>query len=366
MRKLGIALNSTQIILKAIELFKDFEDKNYNALLSWYYSFLKRNHYSIRHITHSGQKLKDDSKEELIKFLNIIYKIRLEYNINEIYEMIINMDEIPICFEMTGKTTVEKTGTKNVEVKTFSTGLIRISLFLAIKANGNKLKPLLVFKGKFNSNKQNKLNKIDLVANKNIYVVFQENSWVTNEIFNYWLDNILFPYGRFINRESFKSSTMDRATTHFENNLSEKLEKEKWKYSLIPSDLTRYCQPLDISINYPMKEYLHQFDTLYRIKILNRIKPSEEEIIKEVFNIWNDPNKITGDMIFRSFKKTGISVKLDNSERGLINISDKLIEENEIPDPDNILIQNINVNENISIRNTISQKKSRNYSKKFI
>ena len=39
MRKLGIALNSTHIILKAIELFKDFEDKNYNALLSWYYSF---------------------------------------------------------------------------------------------------------------------------------------------------------------------------------------------------------------------------------------------------------------------------------------------------------------------------------------
>ena len=70
-------------------------------------------------------------------------------------------------------------------------------------------------------------------------------------------------------------------------------------------------------------------------------------------------------MIFHSFKKTGIYVKLDNSERGLINISDKLIEENEIPDPDNILIQNINVNENISIRNTISQK-SRNYSKKFI
>jgi hypothetical protein len=63
MRKLGIALNSTEIILKAIELFKDFEDKNYNALLSWCYSFLKRNNYSIRHITHSGQKLKNDSKE---------------------------------------------------------------------------------------------------------------------------------------------------------------------------------------------------------------------------------------------------------------------------------------------------------------
>ena len=117
----------------------------------------------------------------------------------------------------------------------------------------------------------------------NIYVVCQENPWVTNDIFDYWIDNILFPYGKFINRESFKLLIMDRVTTYFENNLTEKLENEKWKYSLIPSGLTRYCQPLDISINYPMKEYLHQFDTLYRIKTLNRIKPSEEDINKRSF-----------------------------------------------------------------------------------
>ena len=50
----------------------------------------------------------------------------------------------------------------------------------------------MVFKGKYNSYKQNKLNKIDLVANMNIYVVCQENPWVTNDIFGYWIDNILF------------------------------------------------------------------------------------------------------------------------------------------------------------------------------
>ena len=56
-------------------------------------------------------------------------------------------------------------------------------------------------------------------------------------------------------------------------------------------------------------------------------------------------------MIFHSFKKTGKSVKLDNSERGLINISDQLI------DPDNLLIQNFNINEYIQLRNTFSKKR---------
>ena len=49
------------------------------------------------------------------------------------------MDETPIWLGMTGKTTVEKIVTKNVEVKTFGTERIRISLLLAITANGNKL-----------------------------------------------------------------------------------------------------------------------------------------------------------------------------------------------------------------------------------
>ena len=74
--------------------------------------FLKRNNYSIRQCTLFGQELKNNSKTELIKFLNIIYSIRRNYQINESYEYIIKMDETPIWFEMIGKKTVEKIGTK--------------------------------------------------------------------------------------------------------------------------------------------------------------------------------------------------------------------------------------------------------------
>jgi len=68
-------------------------------------------------------------------------------------------------------------------------------------------------------------------------------------------------------------------------------------------------------------------------------------------------------MIFHSFKKTGISVKLDNSERGLINISEQLTEENDIPDPDNLLVQKFNINEFMPLSNTLSQNKIGNTQK---
>ena len=159
MRKLGISINTANIIIKAIELFPAFKGKNYKTLLNWSYRFLKRNNYSIRRATHLGQELKKNVKEEFIKFLNIIYSIRRTYHINESYECIINMDETPVWFEMISKTTVDKIGNKSVTVKTFGSERTRLSLLLAISANGGKLKSLIVFKGKYNSTKQNKLNK---------------------------------------------------------------------------------------------------------------------------------------------------------------------------------------------------------------
>ena len=108
MRKLGISINTANIIIKAIELFPAFKGKNYKTLLNWSYRFLKRNNYSIRRATHLGQELKKNVKEEFIKFLNIIYSIRRTYHINESYECIINMDETPVWFEMISKTTVIK------------------------------------------------------------------------------------------------------------------------------------------------------------------------------------------------------------------------------------------------------------------
>ena len=82
MRKLGIEINTGNIIIKAINLYPDFRRKNYNALLAWCHRFLKRNNNSIRQTTHLGQELKNNSKEDFINFLNIIYTIRRNYQIN--------------------------------------------------------------------------------------------------------------------------------------------------------------------------------------------------------------------------------------------------------------------------------------------
>ncbi len=53
-----------------------------------------------------------------------------------------------------------------------------------------------------------------------------------------------------------------------------------------------------------MKQYLLRFDVLFRINTLNANKPTDEDIINKVYEIWNDVTKITKEMIYKSFKKT--------------------------------------------------------------
>lgn len=150
----------------------------------------------------------------------------------------------------------------------------------------------------------------------------------------------------FINRKAYKLLVMGRVTTHFQPKLSQLLEKENWKYSLIPPGLTRFSQLLDIIINYPMKQYLITYDVLFRINTLNATKPTDEDIINKVYEIWNEDTKITKEMIYKSFIKPGITVKLDNTEKNLINISEDLISQSEIPDPDSLINEEELNNEN--------------------
>ena len=56
-----------------------------------------------------------------------------------------------IWFEITSKTSVEKIGEKSVNVTTFGSERSKISLILSIFLNGEKLSPLVVFKGKKNA-----------------------------------------------------------------------------------------------------------------------------------------------------------------------------------------------------------------------
>lgn len=332
-REIGIAVNSHEVVCEAIRLLPTMANNTYNANMLWFYKFLKRNCFCIRKVTHVDKKLKKDAKAQAVAFFNRLFNIRREFNILDNINQIGNMDETAIYYENLYETTISKIGEKSVTVRNFGKEKLRISAVLCVLADGSKLPPLLIFRGKTNGPKEEELKKNKFVLKGEIFVKCQPNAWTDHDIFMYWVNNIWFSPSIY---KSVKQSILilDRATTHFDINLSNYFIANNAKYILIPTGLTSSLQPLDVGINKEIKVFMKQCDCQFRRNNNNSRPPNEGEIIEMFHDIWY--NKIQKDSIIKSFKKAGISIKLDGSENNMVDIPENIIENFDVPNELNI------------------------------
>ena len=145
-RKLGIPITTWGLL---IELFKiEPERKNYKIKtnLQLLYRFMNKYSYSFRCGTHIGQTLKNESLFNASLFWNEVHSMIKKNGFGRCN--IFNMDESPIFFKMAPTKTIAKRGKKTILIKTQNQEKVRISIILTISADGDKLKPLIIFKGK--------------------------------------------------------------------------------------------------------------------------------------------------------------------------------------------------------------------------
>jgi len=90
-----------------------------------------------------GQRLPPQLTDKVVSFIMKARKLRFKHN----YELsaIGNMDETPYWMDLAGNTTITQTGTQSVPI--FTTGHDKARFIVCLVANGNKLKPFVVFKG---------------------------------------------------------------------------------------------------------------------------------------------------------------------------------------------------------------------------
>ena len=103
------------------------------------------------------------------------------------------------------------------------------------------------------------------------------------------------------------------------------MNEQKIKRIFIPGGLTRKLQPLDIGINKPFKEPLRKKFNLYqqtKIGVILTFKIAKIErkmILHKANEIWYSDTEIKKESILNSFKKSGITLKLDGSEDDMID-----------------------------------------------
>ena len=137
---------------------------------------------------------------------------------------IIAMDETPVWCDMLSETTVDATGKKSITLKSTGHEKVRVSVCLAAKADGTKLKPRVVFKGA----------KREVAALKQEFqhravAASSANGWMDTELTKIWVDSVLGSFA--FNR---KLLAWDSYECHMEDSTTESLNSKKIDRVIVP------------------------------------------------------------------------------------------------------------------------------------
>lgn len=327
-RRLYNPITTYSLYLKLLELWPERKKYSQNTNYALIYRILIRHSYTFRTKSHYGQLLKKEAFKDASLFLNEIRNNRINNGINS--SIIGNMDETPIFFNMPISKTIIKKGAKQVIIRTQGQEKLRVSVILSILADGDKLPPLIIFKAKDKGTVYKHLNEEPEVKSGKCFIECNSNAWATEEIIDRWFTKIWLKYLKSddLFYDNLGYLILDKATSHVTDNIIAKYKNDNNFLTFIPSGLTRYLQPLDVVINKPFKEALKKLYVEYCIENEAENSPvSRKKILEMITKVWWDENIITKEMIYKSFRVTGIANSLNGEEDYLFSAWSKMQEE---------------------------------------
>ena len=121
-----------------------------------------------------------DLEEKLLNFQR--YVIQLCHMKNYLLSNIANMDETPVWFDMAGDLMIEEIGAKTVHIRTTGNKNNRFTVVLICFADGQKLPPMIIFKGQ-------RWPKTKPSPPPGVIVSFHEKGWMDEQGMLTWVDN---------------------------------------------------------------------------------------------------------------------------------------------------------------------------------
>ena len=260
---------------------------------SWAKSLLSRMGYTKRKCSNAG-KIASANFAEIKR--NFLADIQAQVLLNNIpNELIINWDQTGLPLVPTGEWTMHRTGDKIVPIAK-SDDKRQITAVLAASIAGEYLSPQLLFQGKTTRCHPS----VTFPEGWDIW--HSENHWSNEETMVRYIERIIIPYVA-KKRITLKLEQSQMAlvlfdcfkgqTTHAIESL---LEKNNIVSVQIPPNCTDKLQPMDISINKPMKNGLRtRFQTWYANEIQKQLKevsldqvqvPVSASIIKPLSANW--------------------------------------------------------------------------------
>ena len=154
-RALGNAVTSNEIIFKLWSIDEKYREKSLSSLQKMVISLYEKTFsYFQKKYSYFSKTSRELLRQNSGFFSNNI-KLWSKYWFE--LDAIAIMDETPMYLNMPPSTTVQKIGSKRINIKTQEQENWRVTAILTILASGEKLPPLLIFKAKEGKQTEKKL-----------------------------------------------------------------------------------------------------------------------------------------------------------------------------------------------------------------
>ena len=150
LRNDGYAVSRKMIVVKACRLLgtdSHFSSKSYAAPAQSVSRWMARNDLSIRTGTHQAQAPPQTVSSAAEDFIVNIARPAVNQSYRD-RRYIINMDQTPVFFSMHPSRSVDKIGTRTVNIRIAKNGSQCATVAVCFTASGHQLQSLVIFKGK--------------------------------------------------------------------------------------------------------------------------------------------------------------------------------------------------------------------------
>jgi hypothetical protein len=290
---------------------------NFKASTGWLQKFMTRHNLSLQTKTSISQKLPPQLEKKIEGFLNEV-RILCTKNLY-LFEVIVNMDETPMYFDMLSSKTVSTKGVKEVRVRSCGAEKRRLTVALSCTASGKMLPALAIFKGK---------RPLKFKPPPDVLVAVQEKGWMNADLMHRWLKAVVLPYTH--GRRTLL--IIDSFSAHEDPKLLEEAKANNMDVVIIPGGCTSKVQPLDVCLNKPFKSILRSKWIEYvdsqvanNLNVTKLVAASKEmccQWIQEGLRYFQKNE----EMVKKSFLVCGISNALDGTQNHLISCCKELPE----------------------------------------
>ena len=166
---------------KALKLIKP-HNPQFKASNGWIQKFRIRHGLSFRVRTSVSQKLPAQLERKIESFLTQVRALRARHQYP--LELIINMDETPMYFDIVPGYTINKKGARNVQIRSSGAEKRRLTIVVTCTGSGDMLPALAIFKGK---------RKLKFNAPNDVQTTVQVNGWMDSELM---IRSIILPHCR--------------------------------------------------------------------------------------------------------------------------------------------------------------------------